>query len=59
MTKRSVVFVAVLRIFVGASLGACTVPNPNFRGDACVAETDAEFCARIGASCDQPTGNDN
>lgn len=43
-----------------ASLVACTVPNPNRRRDAgCVAESDAEFCARVGATCEDTTRDDN
>lgn len=42
-----------------AGFAACTVPNPNRRPDACVAEPDEQFCARIGATCQAAAGADN
>lgn len=62
MTTRRLPFAAVCAWLLG-SLGACTTPNPNYRpgSDAadCVAETDAAFCARIGATCEDVTRDDN
>lgn len=45
-----------------ASLVACTTPNPDYRrrdAGACTAETDAQFCARLGATCEDVTREDN
>lgn len=59
MTNRPRLIFATLYASVWAGLAACTVPNPTFRGDACVAETDGQFCARVGATCEAATRNDN
>lgn len=59
MTKNMDFTRASVSLSLVTGLVACTTPNLNRRPDACVAETDAEFCARIGATCDSVTRNDN
>lgn len=61
MTTHYVSCSRVILAWFCTGLAACTVPNPDYKGDAkvCVAETDAEFCSRIGATCEQVTRDDN
>lgn len=61
MTTRYRFSSATTCAWLAATLVACTVRNPNRRPDAaeCAAETDTAFCARVGATCEDVTGNDN
>lgn len=64
MLTRYGIFAALPCAWLLASQVSCTTPNPNYQrpsdgGAECVPETDAAFCARVGATCEDATREDN